>query len=339
MKDNQIKIINDDLKNQSDSFLEKEWYQIPATNVDYLFRFKYKLFAWSTTFVMLLTVFLLPMTLTLIFRYGNFTKDTLNKSKNILRYVKFMLGLFGFGYTLAREKKRFITSGAWAIYLYLMMWPIISIILAIPVGIFPELIQKDHLGEIFLTASGKIVAFLIQIIVALLIITLILLKSPELRKKILMTFKENYLLLMVVLIFALLVFYELIARFDIIDGLINPKKETSINQSSLESIASSTTGKIVLFFGTVLIIPFLEELATRHSFFALSNNRWLGLVFSTLYFAYMHVDNGGDFNKIFSYFPGGLSFSLIFVISRENILYPTILHTVTNLIAYIFIVR
>lgn len=333
-----LKIIKRDRKDEGNPNLEKKKYQIPATNADYLFEFKYKLFSLNTTIMMIVTL-AIPLFLTLILTYIPIRQDSKKTALLIVQIIRFALISFSFSYSLAKEKSVFIKSGAWGLYLYLLSSILAGLIVAVIANIFSNsLIVNNAVGESELSVVGKIVAFGFQTIIGLLTIMLILWKAPDLRKRIWLTIKQNYILLIAVLAIFVLILKVSDIGFGILNEIINGVDVDSENEKSLRSMYILLSGKIVLFIGTVLVLPFLEELATRQGIFSLSNNRWLGLIISIIFFATMHLEQSGDFHKILPYIGASFIFSLLFIISRENILYPTILHVINNLIVYIIVV-
>lgn len=333
-----LRIIKRDRKEDGNSNLENKKYQLPATNADYLFEFKYKLFSLNTTIMMVVTL-AIPLILSLILTYIPINKSSQKTGLQIVQFIKFILITFGFSYSLAKEKKVFIKSGAWGLYLYLLSLILAGFVAAVLAKIFSNsLIMKNVNDEDELSAIGKIVGFGCQTAIGLFTIILILWKAPELRKRIWLTIKQNYILLIAVLLIFVLILNIANAGFEIINKIINGSDSESENEKSLRAMFILLSGKIVLFIGTVLVIPFLEELATRQSIFSLSNNRWLGLIVSTIFFATMHLEQSGDFHKILPYISASFVFSFLFIVSRENILYPTILHIINNLIVYIVVI-
>ena len=186
----------------------------------------------------------------------------------------------------------------------------------------------------------SIITIFIQAFTHIIVIFLVLYFSPELRNRLFNTLGYNFLLVIITCAIAFFIFTNIDVIFKVLKDFFEVEK--SENQKFLENIFNNNLGKIAVFISAILVAPLIEELAMRHSLFMLSGNRWLGLIFSTFYFAFMHV-SGVNSNKepelvnIFSYLGLSLVISLVFVISRENVAYSYILHLINNLLAMIIL--
>ncbi|WP_338967420.1 type II CAAX prenyl endopeptidase Rce1 family protein [Spiroplasma endosymbiont of Lonchoptera lutea] len=306
-------------------------YQIPKTFVDDLQVYNYKLFSKVSTCLFLITVFALPIIFDLLRIY------VLNNNNYIFLFLILNLVSYGFsfGWLMAEDAKKFINSGAWAIYLFVASQTVSKILFAIFIKTSP-LFYEQVGNKIELTNAGYALSSFIQSITGLVTIFIILFFSKQLASKIGNTLLYNVLLVAIVIIISLLIIFQVTTVFKFINDAIGTKK--SANQTEIEKSLSIISGKIGLFIMVVITAPLLEELATRHSIFMLSRYRWLGFFISSFYFAWMHVRLAGDIQNIFSYLGFSLLLSLLFIFSRENVTYSFVIHLINNLISYTVLV-
>ncbi|WP_342223507.1 hypothetical protein [Spiroplasma endosymbiont of Asaphidion curtum] len=319
----------------SQQLKSRKWYrpkyQVPKTFVDDLQVYNYKLFSKVSTCLFLITVFILPIFFDLLRIY------VLNNNNYIFLFLILNLVSYGFsfGWLMVEDAKKFINSGAWAIYLFVISQAVSSIFFAIFIKT-SSLFYEQVGNKIELTNAGYALSSFIQSITGLVTIFIILFFSKQLASKIGNTLLYNMLLVAIVTIISLLIIFQINVFFKFINDAIGAKK--SVNQIKIEKSLTTISGKIGLFIMVVITAPLLEELATRHSIFMLSRYRWLGFFISSFYFVWIHVRLGGDIQNIFSYLGFSLSLSLLFIFSRENVTYSFVIHLINNLISYTVLV-
>ena len=109
---------------------------------------------------------------------------------------------------------------------------------------------------------------------------------------------------------------------ELIVNLVAPQSGEAANQTLVETLVQSNF--LLMFFQSVIIAPFIEELLFR------------GLIFNSLRqknMVWAHL--AGDMSewiKLIPYMMAGLSFSIVYE-KRQTIIAPIILHAAKNLIA------
>ncbi len=114
--------------------------------------------------------------------------------------------------------------------------------------------------------------------------------------------------------------------------------EEAVNQLTIENILHSN-GAIFIILSAVIIGPVVEELVFRKSIFGLFKNQYVGLVVSALLFGSVHLLGEVSFidgliNGI-SYIVMGFVFGIIYITNKKNIVYPIIVHIVSNLFSVV----
>jgi membrane protease YdiL (CAAX protease family) len=116
---------------------------------------------------------------------------------------------------------------------------------------------------------------------------------------------------------------------------------TADNQSSIEAILKSN-GMWMMFISAGFIGPICEELVFRKAFFNLFESKEMGLLVSSLCFALIHITSSfGQFNTIslilmtMPYIFSGFALGYLYIKNDCNIMVPTIVHILSNLISMI----
>lgn len=307
--------------------------KITKTAVDDFQIYNYHLFSKFTNYLFIATAFILPVLFDLIRIYV--VKD--EKLRVIFIGFNICSYLSSFIYILVKENKKFISSGAWAFYLFMLCQMVSTLVSALIFSANSAIFFEKVNDKVQLTPLGYATTTLTQAIVGLLTVVLILFLSKDLRMKIFKTIRYNFLLLALVTIITLFVAWQIEMIFNSIKELIIGNNVSS-NQAELIKNLNSDFGKVSLFLMVVLTAPIFEELATKQSIFMLSGSKIGGFVITTFLFAWMHVSNSGDIENIFSYLGFSLVLSAVFVFSRENITYSFLVHLMHNLIAYVLLV-
>lgn len=125
---------------------------------------------------------------------------------------------------------------------------------------------------------------------------------------------------------------------ELIVNLVAPQSGEAANQTLVETLVQSNF--LLMFFQSVIIAPFIEELLFRGLIFnslRQKNMVWAHLI-SAFLFGLLHVYSyilAGDMRewiKLIPYMMAGLSFSTVYE-KRQTIIAPIILHAAKNLIA------
>lgn len=227
------------------------------------------------------------------------------------------------------------------IYVFFLYFPFIRIILSIVLIIIlsTSTLSLDVNNNPFHKKIYYDIVWSFQIfesIVSLIIIWLFFYKNNESN----VWFKKAFLvknlwITLLVIILGFFIFYGLQFCLSLISTAINKNDNSeSANQSALKSMLGSPIGIIALFFSAVIVAPILEEILYRHFISLFFNHTIYGYICSTIYFAFLHVANAGDFNNIFPYFALGIVSGFIYYYSKN--LVPCIaIHFIANLVAFI----
>jgi uncharacterized protein len=125
-----------------------------------------------------------------------------------------------------------------------------------------------------------------------------------------------------------------------IGGLLGIEPSISVNQQTIES-ALRSNGIVLMILSAVILGPIVEELIFRKAIFGLIRKNSVALVVSSLVFGLIHLLNEQTFGELIvnglSYFIMGLVFGYIYIRNNRNIIVPTIVHIVANLISVLFI--
>ncbi|MDR2828381.1 MAG: CPBP family intramembrane metalloprotease [Acholeplasmatales bacterium] len=128
-------------------------------------------------------------------------------------------------------------------------------------------------------------------------------------------------------------------------NLINYHAPESVNQSTIDSLSSTTLGFIMMLVLSVVLAPIVEELVFRKSIFGLFKNKkynWIPLIISSILFGLIHVTTelfSGDYKSLLfngvSYIGTGLIFGYIYIRNDKNIWVNILAHAGYNFIAMI----
>lgn len=114
----------------------------------------------------------------------------------------------------------------------------------------------------------------------------------------------------------------------------------AVNQMTIESTLNSS-GAIFMILSAVIIGPVVEELIFRKSIFGLISNKWIALVTSSVVFGAIHLIGEASLVDALingsSYIIMGFVFGYIYIKNDKNIIYPTLVHILSNLISILAI--
>lgn len=110
----------------------------------------------------------------------------------------------------------------------------------------------------------------------------------------------------------------------------------SLNQGVIEDdLKGKNVVKIITtIFGLLVAAPIMEELLYRKTLAEIADNKWWMIIISTVFFAFWHIQTGGDWENILPFLPLGLINSTIYFYFR-NTTPIIIIHFGSNLIALI----
>lgn len=277
--------------------------------------------------VFVITAVFLPFLLSIIFKVVFKENESEKLNLNLIMFfVKIVLLLMGMIYIIkVLTLQKFLQSGAVGFYIFCFFPSIAGLLISMFID--PKTIDKQTVNLINLAT---------QITVYIIAITLIFVFSPTLRLRFKKTCKENFPLILLVISLGFVAMFGLSFLFNKLDQLINGEGIPQ-NQESLNKMKNTSVGTVLLFFLTVTTAPFIEELACRHGIFSLSGNKWLAFFTSVIYFAGIHVESAGDWNKILGYMGASLVLTLTFLYVRGNVTYVIFLHMLYNAFGFIIV--
>lgn len=116
---------------------------------------------------------------------------------------------------------------------------------------------------------------------------------------------------------------------------------TATNQTDIEAILKSN-GFIFMFLSAGIFGPICEELVFRKAFFDLCKTKEMGIFLSSLCFGLIHITSSvGYFDGVslllmtIPYVVSGVAFGYIYIKNDCNIVVPTIVHMLSNIISMI----
>lgn len=122
--------------------------------------------------------------------------------------------------------------------------------------------------------------------------------------------------------------------------LFNQPITEAVNQMTIESTLNSS-GAIFMILSAVFIGPIVEELIFRKAIFGLISHKWLALITSSLVFGGIHLIGEASLQDALingsSYIIMGFVFGYIYIKNDKNIIYPTLVHILSNLISILAI--
>jgi membrane protease YdiL (CAAX protease family) len=228
------------------------------------------------------------------------------------------------------KKKIFIKKG----YLSAFLFNFYSIFISIFYGIFDKINDLNFFSfflffiTFFLFKSLLIFSFFF------------LFKNSDFLKRKIITpiLKLRYRDIFVWLIISILLFFFLYSIFYYLINILNLKENKSLNQNILEKKKSTI---FLQLFSTFLIIfwgSFIEEIIFRFGIFNIVSGKILPIVVSTLIFSLFHFSFNINLFTVFHYTFFSFFFSLIYSLTKRNILFSIFLHIIFNFVLFFFFI-
>ena len=130
--------------------------------------------------------------------------------------------------------------------------------------------------------------------------------------------------------------------FDIFDKDV--VTSTADNQKVIEEILKGN-GFIFMFLSAGIFGPICEELVFRRAFFNICKTKEMGILLSSLFFGLIHITSSiGQYNLLsmilmtIPYVVSGVAFGLIYIKNDCDIVVPTIIHMLSNIISMLGII-
>jgi len=296
----------------------KSLFDFKPVQEAYPFYFKiydFKKIGW----VFLLTMTIIPFVILLILRSTMRTEDALSTIGFAMSGINFACLLVAFIVFSIYDWKLFKISGFIWFFIVLFSYDVFGIllnILAIP-------LLKNNTGQILLFTIG-------QMLFEILFIVLFLVYSPSTRKRIGLTFKLNWLaVILIALATATLMWVFSALIWPLISHHIPGLNGQSENQKNLDQGTTNIGILILNVMFTVLIAPLYEELVYRNFFSMGFGSKIAALFGSAITFALIHV-SAGDIEHIVPYLIGGFFLSGIFTLMKGNVTYSWMAHLIYN---------
>ena len=330
---------NNGFNNHLKPFLTKLQLPLRKVNQDYSYRFY--LYPWKTEgMIFLTTALLIPLLFLFIFRFAvkmSTSTPVIDNSYLQLIYWAITLGsaTIGFYQFYHRDKQLFLQSGTFVFYCFILVPNLISF----AVTLIASLAGVDNNSPVapFLTIWSQILAEVLVLFLAFRFTT-------NLKNRILTTLKENWLMVLIVVVISAGVLFGLTqgAYQAIFKNTPLSLNEQSKNQQGLENgletglhpLAYRIFYAFSLFVLTIVVAPLCEEIATRNAWFTGVGNKTLGLVTTALFFGILHTQTG-DVEHILNYVLAGLILGSIFLVGRGNVTYDWLTHATYNLVVLI----
>lgn len=314
---------------------KRSWYQIPKRNVNYYHEFNFELTDWKTDgLIFLSSVVIIPFLIS-IFLYTLFPNTSDSIKQIVSQFIPVVTALVGFFFTLQRTRNNFWKKGLAFAYLFV----IIPVFCVFFVSLLASFVSKESVKDL---TTATLLSTIVQIISEVAIFVIFFNKDQDCSSVLKQTFKQNWKLLLLY-VFCATIVLGFISEYllGILFNQLTLVKDNSTNQQALIGPLFSSNKAIVysyavlLFISSVLVAPLCEEICTRYSFFGNVGNKWVSLIFCSLYFGYIHCGSSGDFVHLPSYLSAGIILSLVFISCRGNFVYSWMTHTMLNLIILI----
>lgn len=119
--------------------------------------------------------------------------------------------------------------------------------------------------------------------------------------------------------------------------------DTSVNQLTLEALVKhSNINALICFFAICIFGPIVEELVFRKAIFNLVGNTYASIIVSSILFASIHLFSSSGSVTYFiaiglPYLSAGIGLGYAYIKNNRNIMAPIIIHILSNLISFLFI--
>ncbi|WP_342252657.1 lysostaphin resistance A-like protein [Spiroplasma endosymbiont of Amphibalanus improvisus] len=312
-------------ESKTNLFWKKIKWQIPKTNTNNYHEINFKNIDTNPTgLVFFFTTIIAPLFLSLL----NFLIWKDNSSNDYILFVQSILTwiIIGVGFYVIQKqigKDEMFRNGAMAFYFFYYIPNAVALIFSLVLSLLGI---SEYSTTLLLTFS--IIGDLVPLIMCFVMM-------PIFKNKMINTLKNDWKIFLIAITAFIFLTFILSSLFSEIQHIITPNSNSN-NQNDLTDL-DSWWDKILLFILTIMVAPFIEEMATRHGIFALSSNRWFAFFSSILFFAGMHITSSNDWTHIIGYLGGSIALTTCFMIARDNVTYSIFTHMGINLISYILI--
>lgn len=241
--------------------------------------------------------------------------------------VRFAIPLIGLIVLFARNGFHFVTNKMMTYYWLYVIWPIIMYLSTLNRS-------TTYSNVVNAVTVGQIVSLIFTIIINGLLIYFVIYKNQAISLMWKNTVNNKFIVLIAVSIMGILIYILLNYIFSLIQSQIDPS--TSNNQQAIGFDKTSAFAIIKVFILSILIAPIIEEFVYRYLLQNVLYNKWYSIIFTTLMFAFAHIQATYDWSHFIIYLPLGIVNGLIYYYTR-NIFIDIAVHFGTNLVAFIFL--
>ncbi|ASP27877.1 CAAX amino terminal membrane bound protease [Spiroplasma corruscae] len=301
---------------------------------DDTFRFNFNSLNYKVDGVIfILTSFVIPFLFSLFFRIFLDLKNN-STTQEILVYINLLSIIIGLVIFIIRNPKK-ILKNSYSMFYFFSILPTVMAVIILSIS---SPIVNDNNKKVLVSFLSMISQILSEIIIIILAFVL----DKKLGSRIVYTFKNEKISLLIWVLIGFLLLYFISSLFFsmLIEDFIL-KLPPSDNQDNLNSLLGSDSNAIKISYGillfllTILVAPICEEICMRESYFVNCSNGYIGIVFSTLNFGYIHYGSTGDFEHFMTYTSAALVLSTFFWFTKGNVTYTWLIHMLNNLIALI----
>ncbi|WP_338955339.1 CPBP family intramembrane glutamic endopeptidase [Spiroplasma endosymbiont of Polydrusus cervinus] len=305
------------MRSNKNIYNARKWYELKPTLIDQTLFFDFNLVKLRNIgYIFLGTAIFAPFFISILISYLFAHNEYVLAGMNFISSIIVAVGSY---FVIGGAQNKIMWSGAIAFYYYYFIPNLVGLV----IGMITNQLHP--------TDSIRTTINLLTAIISRLITIIVLFKtSPLLFEKIKLTFKKDYIRLLLVSIIAIIFVIFVYLFFAYIQTFITTLK--SKNQDAVVKGMDKSWNIIILLIFSIIFAPITEELATRHGIFSLTGNKWIGYVASIIFFTGMHVAGTGDWEHFIGYFGGGLALSSLFLVVNGNVTYTIIAHSGFNCI-------
>ena len=245
-------------------------------------------------------------------------------------------------------------NGLSTIIAYLVIFNLISIIVTLAVAnIFKNFGMSLDIKDNYNTASS-LINLLVYVI---LIIAVLFINYKELvwdfkefiskKDNIILKVLAGYGIFYVINIFCSVLISNIEIYGNFMNNVLGNGKEiitTADNQTAIEEILSSN-GMWMMFLSAGILGPICEEVVFRKAFFNVCKTKEMGILLSSLCFGLIHITSSIGMYDLYStilmtmpYIFSGIAFGILYIKNDCNIMVPTIVHMLSNIVSMVGII-
>lgn len=284
-------------------------------------------FSKFSKITILLTCLVFPICLSIMFFIFKEFKviDTLIINKLNIYIVKTLIPIIGLSIILKKDWKMVFESKIYIYYLWIIIFPLFNTYFYESIVSFVPQNAK--------TVFYYIYSILFSFCIGAIFIFVIIYRNQCLYQMHQKNVKNKFLITISIIILGSIIF----AIINWLFSLIQQQITTSIsdNQQSVGVKVDNVYSIIKSILISIIIAPIIEELVFRYLWFNFYENKWHAILFTTIIFAFAHIQNTADWKHIISYLPLGIVNGTIFYLFKN--VYPIIgIHMICNIFAFIY---